>query len=80
MKKITAVLVYVILLLIFSGCSAKQNYNAEDYIGKTSSLMFMLFIKFSLKILITNSDHYYDIMIFKNLMCFWCRVTYIQAF
>ena len=37
MKKITAVLVYVILLLIFSGCSAKQNYNAEYYIGKTSS-------------------------------------------
>ena len=35
-KTITAVLVYAVFLLSLSGCGTKQNYNAEDYIGKTS--------------------------------------------
>ena len=36
-KIITAVLVCVVFLLALSGCSTKKNYNADDYIGKTSS-------------------------------------------
>ena len=38
MKKIiTAVLVCVLFLLSLSGCSTKQAYNADNYIGKTSA-------------------------------------------
>ena len=36
-KIITAVLVCVVFLLPLSGCGTKQNYNADDYLGKTSS-------------------------------------------
>ena len=38
MKKIIAAfLVWVVFLSSLSGCSAKQGYNADEFIGKTSS-------------------------------------------
>ena len=38
MKKIiAAVLVCVVFLLSLSGCSTEQSYNADEFIGKTSS-------------------------------------------
>lgn len=36
-KQIAAILICIVFLLSLAGCSAKQKYNADDYIGKTSA-------------------------------------------